>query len=200
MWKPTKNANVCTPTGGLQSRWGSAAFPRGMCWGGFTVLELVISMAILATLAALAIPVFSRQIEKVRIARTMAEIRMLEKEIFAYRVEKNSYPMSLGDVGHGALADPWGNLYEYVNIADCQKGKGPKDKGKKAKKDKSTKDQCKNQANPRKDRFLVPVNSDYDLYSKGKDGESRTPFTPKVSRDDIIRCNDGGYVGLVSEY
>ncbi len=53
---------------------------------------------------------------------------------------------------------------------------------------------------PRKDRFLVPINSDYDLYSKGKDGESKAPLSPKVSHDDIIRANDGAFVGLASEF
>ena len=52
----------------------------------------------------------------------------------------------------------------------------------------------------RKDRFLVPVNSDYDLYSKGQDRKSSTPFTAKASQDDIVRANDGAYVGLASEF
>ena len=47
-----------------------------------------------------------------------------------------------------------------------------------------------------KDRFLVPINSDFDLYSMGKDGKSQMPLTAKDSRDDIIRANDGAYIGL----
>jgi general secretion pathway protein G len=50
----------------------------------------------------------------------------------------------------------------------------------------------------RKDRFLVPLNDDYDLYSMGKDGTSSPPLTAKVSQDDIIRANNGSYVGLAS--
>jgi general secretion pathway protein G len=52
----------------------------------------------------------------------------------------------------------------------------------------------------RKDRFLVPVNSDYDLYSMGKDGQSQAPFTAKASRDDIVRASDGQYVGLAEDF
>ncbi len=52
----------------------------------------------------------------------------------------------------------------------------------------------------RKDRFLVPLNSDFDLYSKGPDRKSVPPLTAEASRDDIIRANDGGYIGLASEY
>ena len=52
----------------------------------------------------------------------------------------------------------------------------------------------------RKDHNLVPVNSDFDLYSMGKDEATNSTFTAKVSEDDIVRANNGGYVGLVSEY
>ncbi|MFQ5988854.1 MAG: hypothetical protein ACE5K9_02950 [Candidatus Methylomirabilales bacterium] len=52
----------------------------------------------------------------------------------------------------------------------------------------------------RKDQFLVPLNSDYDLYSKGKDGQSQPPLTAQARRDDIVRANDGGFVGLAPEY
>lgn len=49
---------------------------------------------------------------------------------------------------------------------------------------------------PRKDRFLHPINSDYDLYSRGKDGESVEPLTAQKSHDDVIRANDGAFIGL----
>jgi general secretion pathway protein G len=52
----------------------------------------------------------------------------------------------------------------------------------------------------RKDRFLVPLNSDYDLYSMGKDGCTVAPITAKASHDDILRANNGSYVGLASKY
>jgi len=52
----------------------------------------------------------------------------------------------------------------------------------------------------RKDHNLVPVNSDFDLFSKGKDGQSKSPFTAKASRDDIVRANNGRYIGPVSGY
>jgi general secretion pathway protein G len=77
------------------------------------------------------------------------------------------------------LKDPWGNLYQYLKI----EGKEKKDVGK-----------------MRKDHNMVPVNTDFDLYSKGKDGKSQTPFTAKASRDDIVRANNGRYIGLVSDY
>jgi len=47
---------------------------------------------------------------------------------------------------------------------------------------------------------MVPVNSDYDLYSMGSDGKSRPPFTARASLDDIVRASNGGYVGPVADF
>ncbi len=52
----------------------------------------------------------------------------------------------------------------------------------------------------RRDRNLVPLNTRFDLYSQGKDGESRPPLTAKASWDDVLRANDGSFVGLASNY
>jgi len=103
----------------------------------------------------------------------------------------------------GDLLDPWGRRYQYLRLANPSdngngngngngKGKG-KGKGKDPK-------EPKEQAKPRKDNFLVPINSDFDLYSMGPDGKSVAPLTAKHSRDDIIRANNGGYFGPASEY
>ena len=52
----------------------------------------------------------------------------------------------------------------------------------------------------RKDKFQVPLNSTYDLYSLGKDGVSDEPLTAKPSWDDIVRANDGAFIGLATQY
>ena len=52
----------------------------------------------------------------------------------------------------------------------------------------------------RKDKNLVPINSEYDLYSLGPDGDSMPPLTAKPSRDDIVMANDGKYIGPVEDY
>jgi general secretion pathway protein G len=52
----------------------------------------------------------------------------------------------------------------------------------------------------RNDRFIVPLNCDFDLYSKGKDGKSVPRLSDEVSIDDIIRANNGTYIGLACEY
>ena len=52
----------------------------------------------------------------------------------------------------------------------------------------------------RKDRFLIPINTSFDLYSMGKDGKSAAPLTAQASQDDVIWANDGSFVGLASQY
>ena len=170
------HSHICRRTGVLQKE--CYRIKRKLFYSGYTIVELVVSIAILAILTAIAIPVLSDHINKARIARAIAEIRGLEKDITAYKLDNGTLPETLTEVGLGTLKDPWGNGYEYLKIEGVAELKGE----------------------ARKDRFLVPVNSDYDLYSKGKDGESRAPFNSAKGRDDIVRANDGGYVGLASEF
>ena len=144
---------------------------------GFTILELLTVIAIVGALSAIAIPAYTDYIERAKETRAIADILMLEKDIGAYEIINKTLPDSLDDVGRGSFEDPWGNPYRYLNFAKA-KGKGKM----------------------RKDRFLVPINSTYDLYSMGKDGKSSSPLTAKSSYDDIIRANDGGYIGPAFSY
>ena len=52
----------------------------------------------------------------------------------------------------------------------------------------------------RKDRFLAPINSDYDLYSAGPDGRTRPPLQNPDSRDDVIRAADGSFYGIAEGF
>lgn len=142
---------------------------------GFTLLELLITVAIAGILSAIAIPLYTGFIEKAKIIRAVSEITTISRSITTYNIDNNKYPQSLAEVGYGSMKDPWGAQYLYLNIQTM----GKKDK-------------------PRKDRFGVPINTDYDLYSMGKDGKSKTKINNKVSKDDVIRANDGAYIGLAS--
>ena len=148
---------------------------------GLTLAELMIVMAIIATLAAIAVPIIADVTERARVARAIADIKILESEIAVFEVLNGRLPADLAEIGRGGTRDAWGNAYEYLNFAALDTN--GKDKGK-----------------VRKDHNLHPLNSTYDLYSKGRDGESQAPLTAHASRDDIIRANDGGYVGLASNY
>lgn len=144
---------------------------------GFSLVELMIIAAMLATLVSIAVPIYARALDSARMAHAIAEIQTLQKEIFVYEVQTGNLPLTLEDIDRQRLTDPWGTPYEYLNFSSIN-GKGKM----------------------RKDRFLVPLNSRYDLYSKGPDRDSQPPLTAKASRDDIILANDGSFVGPASQF
>ena len=146
---------------------------------GMTLVEVMIVIVIIGILSSIAIPNYFSSKEKARLAATISEIKILEKMIIGYSIDHESYPETLDDIGMQSLKDPWGHPYQYLKIEGSQNAGIGK---------------------MRKDHHMVPVNSDFDLYSNGKDGKSETPFTAKASRDDIVRANNGRYVGLVSDY
>lgn len=143
---------------------------------GFTVVELMLAMGIVMILAALGSTSYRAYQEKVRIAGALTDIQEISLRIAAGQSEGFGPPATLDGVGWGNKEDPWGNPYEYAAVGTVPAGK------------------------LRKDRFLVPINSDYDLYSKGPDGKSVPPITAKDSQDDIIRANDGGFFGVASAF
>ncbi len=137
----------------------------------------MIVIAIIGTLAAIAIPNYISYREKAKIARTIVEIKGIESTVYAFMIRNNRFPDTLIEAGLGSPTDPWGNPYVYYPIDNVPKG-----------------------VKVRKDKSLHPVNTDFDLYSKGADGKSVAPFTAKPSQDDIVRANDGAYIGLVQNY
>lgn len=146
---------------------------------GLTLVEVMIVIVIIGILSSIALPAYFGSRDKARIAATTSEIKILEKMIIDYNIDHGSYPDNLNKLGITKLKDPWGHPYQYFKIEGRTK---------------------KNVDKMRKDHNLVPVNSDFDLYSKGKDGQSKSPFTAKASRDDIVRANNGRYIGPVSGY
>ena len=147
---------------------------------GFTIIELLISVAIVGTLATVAIGSFAKFKDMARVARCSEEIRSLEREIAAYTTEKGELPANLQAINRQDLKDPWGNGYYYypallpVDIANY----GP---------------------NNRIGTFGT-INTDYDLYSLGSKGPFNQSIHADESLDDIIRANDGSFVGQVKDY
>jgi general secretion pathway protein G len=146
------------------------------------MIEMLIVMAIIGTILAIALPMLQAALDKARIARAIGDIGALQTDIASFEAGGKGLPETLADIGRGTLMDPWGNLYRYLNFHIEGGGGGPPPGG------------------ARKDRFLVPINSTYDLYSVGKDGKSVAALTAKASKDDIVRANDGGFIGLAVKY
>lgn len=119
----------------------------------FTLVELLVAILIIAALYLIAIPSYQAHIRRSEIQLAITDIKVIEQAIARFLVtSKGTFPHSLAEVGMGALKDPWGNPYRYLNIT-----------------------LKKNAGKVRKDKNLHPLNSDYDLYSMGRDGMERVP-------------------------
>ena len=171
--------------------------------GGFTLIELMIGIAIVGVLASIATPNYITFRDKARAEMALTGIRLIEKQITNYLIDYGELPEDLSVIGMDNVLDPWGRPYEYLVTQGICDEKVKDDTGKNDKKDDKIpkdKDDKSKKGKPRKDHQLHPINCDYDLYSMGKDGKSTAPLTAKISQDDIIRANNGGYMGLASNY
>lgn len=158
---------------------------------GFTLVELLLVVAIIGTLAGIAAPNLMRMREKAQIARAIGEIRTLQLEIVTYQATHGWPPNSLADIDRAGYLDPWGRPYQYLKFSSPGSGGGGRGGGGGG---------GGSTGEARKDRFLVPINSSYDLYSLGKDGKSVAALTAMASHDDIILANDGGFIGLAADF
>ena len=69
---------------------------------GFTLLELLVVLAILAILIAIAIPVYKNQKEKAAITAHNANVRVLETAVESYKQDNNgNLPGNLDDLVKG---------------------------------------------------------------------------------------------------
>ena len=136
---------------------------------GFTLIELLMIVAIIGILAVIVIPVFKDYTNSAKNARTKTEIRELERDISSYALDNIVLPASMNDIGKAGMLDPWARAYVYQPVATAG-------------------------ALQRKDQFLNPLNSDFDLYSVGPDGLSQPRLNNAASLDDIVRVSDGSLV------
>jgi general secretion pathway protein G len=146
---------------------------------GFSLFDMMVTVVIASMLATLAIPAYDRAVSRAHVAKAVGDISSLSLAIEKFRLgNQDRMPASLDELGMEIPLDPWGRPYAYLNIRAAGSGKGAL----------------------RKDGKLNPLNSDFDLYSVGKDGESSGPLNAQASRDDIVRANDGAFIGLAESY
>lgn len=145
---------------------------------GFSLVELLVTVTVLAALSAIAIPRFQSYRNESRNAKAISDLHILDNQISSFKMSNETWPSSLTQVPQGNMLDPWGHPYRYLQIEGNTKAKG----------------------HERKDKNLVPINSDFDLYSMGADGMSVSPLTAASSQDDLVRASDGHYFGLAANY
>jgi len=143
---------------------------------GWTIIELMIVTAIIAILSGVSISQYKNYKERIRVSQAIVDIAVASTLIGQYYVKHGDYPSDLSEVAGGRV-DPWGRDYVYVNLTAFQ-GKGK----------------------ARKDRKLNPLNSDFDLYSVGKDGATKIQISNRDSLDDVLRANDGAFIDLASKF
>lgn len=144
---------------------------------GLTLIELAIALGLVAVLVALALPMYSGWRDRIKVQQAQDDIIAMSQVIDTFLLDNGRLPAGLAEVGRGGKLDPWGHAYQYLAL------NGPGAMGR-----------------ARKDHSLVPLNTDYDLYSMGPDGASAAPLTARASRDDILRANNGRFIGPASRY
>lgn len=142
---------------------------------GFTLVELLASIVVVGILAAFGIRKYGENQERIRVGRAIMELQAIQMQL----ATMDPLPNSLAEIGRGTATDPWGNLYVYFRFTEFNNGV-PK--------------------GARRDKNLRPINTDFDLYSVGKDGATSANLMASKSRDDIVVANDGKYVGLAERY
>ncbi len=159
--------------GYLPSAW------RGRAEDGraITIVELLIFGAIVVTLTGIGLPMYQRYRNNTYMAKAIVDIRTLEHDIYTFEGFNGRLPDLLEEVRPAEFLDPWKNPYQFLNTT-TKKGK----------------------SKARWDKLFRPLNTDFDLYSMGPDGDTEENLDRPTSLDDIVRALNGQFVGLASEY
>lgn len=105
------------------------SMPRRRAQGGFTLIELVVVIVILAILAAVIVPRFFGRTEDAKISNAITTIKTLDESISMYNADTGNFPQSLDALitnpqikgwngpylknQASVPPDPWGHPYAY---------------------------------------------------------------------------------------
>ncbi len=143
---------------------------------GFSLIEIMIAMAVFALMLTFAVPAYRDYVIRAESSKAISDIGIISVVIERYRLRNGDNPPPDLTAIDRAWLDPWGAPYVYLGLTDANRGAA------------------------RKNKNLVPLNTDYDLYSKGPDGATALPLTTEKSKDDIVRANNGAFVGIAATY
>jgi general secretion pathway protein G len=142
---------------------------------GFTLVELLITMMIFMIICAMAVPSLMSAIKAAKIGRAVADVRTIGMAAYGFYATTGNAPATLTDIGYNQQIDGWGHKYQYLPFPA---GTIP--------------------ANARVDRFGVPINTYFDVYSLGADGQTSVAISDAEGQDDVIWAYDGSYKGLAA--
>jgi general secretion pathway protein G len=160
----------------------SAGPPRASrIHAGFSLLELMMAVGLIGILSAIAVPSYQRYMERAKVSEAVQEMGEIQLRVERFRTRNMRLPANLAEATTGlpatALTDPWGRAYVYYDY-----GAG------------TTPDPT------RRDKNLKPLNTDYDLYSVGKDGATDKQLNNAASQDDVVRALDGSFLGYAKDF
>ena len=96
---------------------------------GFTLLEVLVVVAILVILAGVASVSIFGQMEKAKVGAAKTSMKAIEKAYYSYYTTHGSWPENISVVaseleqGQAALVDPWGNPFT-ASVTDVQQPDG----------------------------------------------------------------------------
>jgi general secretion pathway protein G len=135
----------------------------------------MIVVGIIGIIASLSYLGYQSHLLKARNRAAIADITTLDALITSYESLNGDVPDALSDLGdHGVGDDPWGRAYRFTS----------------------------HDVLPGQERVTGTdaINSAYDLWSDGPDGTSQLSLGDPASQDDIIRANDGAFIGKATDY
>src|SRR4051812_1663124 len=92
---------------------------------GFTLLEVLVVVAIIVVLAGAAVPMFMNRLEEAKIRSAWSQTKTLLATCNTYKLANGDYPSSLQELiappsggkpylKESDLMDPWGRPYQYA--------------------------------------------------------------------------------------
>lgn len=144
---------------------------------GFSLVQLLVTVAIVGLLAVAGIPTCTSIIQGQKVGNAITDLSRIGQAAIAYQLRTGVLPRTLDDLDNIPLHDPWVRKYQYTNLSNA-KSKGV----------------------ARINIRQSPINTLFDVYSLGEDGESVSQLTAISSGDDVVWARDGQFIGLASEY
>lgn len=145
---------------------------------GFSLIEVMLVLAIAGVALAIGVPAYTAYMDRTRNLQASVHVADLARGIKAFERSNGRLPTSLAELAPAVVVpeDPWGRAYRYLDVRSNPVGM------------------------VRKDKSAAPINSDFDLYSVGKDGQTHLQLNQPAARDDVVRARDGAFIGLAEEF